>query len=162
MRRIVKKLGCSVAGPYTHFKSQDEILGSLIERGEQELTTDLKRARDAGGEIFDMLKRIAVTYRDFARNNRELHKLMFHIPGSERVFRSATESYRVYLDALRQGVKSGRLKFSKKGYHGMARTMWAWLYGMIVLEMTGVIEQSQDYAFDEGFAVFQRLLEQGE
>lgn len=162
MRRIVKKLGCSVAGPYTHFKSQDDILSSLIERGERDLTGDLKRARDEGGEIFDMLKRIAVTYRDFARNNRELHKLMFHIPGSEKVFRSATASYRVYLDAIRQGVKTGRLKFTKKGYHAMAKTMWAWLYGVIVLEMTGVTEQGHNSAFDDGFAVFQRLLEQGE
>ncbi|HNE23110.1 MAG TPA: hypothetical protein PLG78_08075 [Leptospiraceae bacterium] len=40
--------------------------------------------------------------------------------------------------------------------------MWAWLYGLIVLEMTGVTTMNADEAIDEGFSFFQRLLEQGE
>jgi len=162
IRNIAKRLGCSVAGPYTYFKSHDEILSTLIEMGEEELTGDLRRAKAEGGDLYDVLLRLAVTYRDFARRNRELHQIMFNINGRYRVFRSATASYRAYLETIRMGVKSGQLKFSRKGYHALARTMWAWLYGLIVLEMTGVTAQSEGFAMEEGFSFFRRLLEQGE
>ncbi|MBL8018607.1 MAG: TetR/AcrR family transcriptional regulator [Leptospirales bacterium] len=161
LRNIVKRLGCSVAGPYTYFKSQDEILSTLIHMGEEELTSDLRNARALGGNRFEILRRLAGTYRDFARRNREMHKLMFNIHGHNRIFHSATASYRVYLETIRSGVKAGEFKFSRQGYHALARTMWAWIYGMIVLEMTGVTAESEAVV-DEGFAFFRKLLEQGE
>ena len=162
LRSIVKRLGCSVAGPYTYFAGQDEIISTLIQKGEEELTGDLKRAGQKGGDLFEILRRLAATYMTFARRNRELHKLMFNINGHKRIFPSATASYRAYIETIRGGVKSSRLHFSRKGYHAIARTMWAWLYGLIVLEMTGVTTMNADEAIDEGFSFFQRLLEQGE
>lgn len=162
MRHIAVRLGCSVAGPYSHFKSQDDILRRLIERGEEELTSDLRKARAKAGDIFETLQSLAFTYIHFASRNRELHKLMFNIEGHRRVFKFTTSSYRVYLETIRDGVKQGTLHFSRKRYHALARTMWAWLYGMIVLDMTGVSGLDAEAGIEEGYYFFRKLLKDGE
>lgn len=48
MRKIAEKLNCSVASPYSHFTSQEEIIQVLIAKGETELTQLLRNAQKNG------------------------------------------------------------------------------------------------------------------
>lgn len=168
MREIAKELNCSVASPYAYFESRDEIIKELISNGEKILTTDLNLAVSKNPDIFSQLKAIAYTYWNFAVANRELHKLMFDTLGSKggyrKIFTYLPTSYRVFLSTLRSGVKNGSIRFSRKGYHAIARTIWAWMYGLLVLEMTGMLrKRSQaNHPIEEGILFFHHILREGE
>jgi len=164
MRRIASQLGCSVAGPYFYFENQDEIIRALISEGEAWLTADLRKAQASSQDVYDQLRAIAQTYWTFASNHRELHKLIFNVGGHRKVFAVISSSYRVYMETLRRGVKEGKIKFSLRNYHGIARTMWAWIYGLIVLELTGMLQRRKEDSdpVAEGMNYFARLLKEGE
>lgn len=165
MRNIAAKLGCSVAGPYSHFTNQEEILHALIVEGESWLTADLRRAQASSTDIFEQLKAIGQTYWNFANKNRELHKLIFNVGGHRKIFAIMSPSYRVFLETMRRGVKSGDIKYTRRGYHALARTIWAWIYGLIVLELTGMLVHHHSEASNpmhEGMTFFLKLLREGE
>ncbi|MCB1327015.1 MAG: TetR/AcrR family transcriptional regulator [Spirochaetales bacterium] len=163
MRRIAARLGCSVASPYAHFANQEEIVRTLIVQGEARLTGDLKAAIGRSSDVYEQLEAIARTYWDFARANRELHKLMFNVGGGptyRRVFPSLPTSYRVFLDTIRRGILSGAIRHDRRAYRSIARTMWAWMFGIIVLEMTDMLRsprQGED-PIDEGIRLFMHML----
>ncbi|MCB1168458.1 MAG: TetR/AcrR family transcriptional regulator, partial [Leptospiraceae bacterium] len=143
MRNIARKLGCSVASPYAYFKSQEDIVRTLIIQGEADLTDRLQKARRSSNDVFEQLTAIAYTYWDFATENRELHRVMFGttMGGAtyRRVFPSLPTSYRVYLEALRYASQTGAIPHGRDQYRAIARTMWAWMFGVITLEMTDMV-----------------------
>lgn len=165
MRNIAHRLSCSVASPYAHFENQEEMIKELIKVGEAHLTSALKDAQSSSEDVFEQLNAIAQTYWSFSVNNRELHKLMFNMNGNayRKVFQSLPTSYRVFLETLRNGVVSGKIPYTRNGYRAIARTMWAWMYGLIVLEMTGMLRKRtlSDDPVGEGIAFFTVLLRQG-
>lgn len=70
MRHIAKKLKCSVASPYKHFESQEDIIRHLILEGERRLTTDLKSAQDHSQDVYGQLASIAQAYWNFSNQNK--------------------------------------------------------------------------------------------
>ncbi|MCB1322309.1 MAG: TetR/AcrR family transcriptional regulator [Leptospiraceae bacterium] len=166
MRHIADRLGCSVASPYAYFKSQEEIVRTLIIQGEHDLTARLRRAQRSSEDIFEQLTAIAYTYWDFATENRELHRVMFGtgMGGAtyRRVFPSLPTSYRVYLETLRRGSQSGAIPHNRTQYRAIARTMWAWMFGVITLEMTDMLRAAPgDHPIEEGIRLFIALLRSG-
>ena len=164
MRRIAARLSCSVASPYAHFSSQEEIITSLIVHGERKLTSDLKVARASSDDVFGQLRAIAQAYWSFACDNRELHKLMFNMGVMYRkVFTSLPTSYRVFLETIRKGTVSGAIPFEVKRYPSIARTMWSWMYGLILLEMTGMLKlRHGEDPIEEGIQLFTKMLRRGD
>jgi len=166
MRRIASQLNCSVASPYAHFKNQQEIIQQLISIGERKLTEDLRSAKSRHTDVFNQLSAIAHTYWDFATANRELHKLMFNQLKNKnsKLFTYTPASYRVFLDTLRRGFKSGQIPFSKRKYHAIARTMWAWIYGLIVLDLTDAFSfhDIDSDPVEDGIIFFQEFLKKGD
>ena len=166
MRHIASKLGCSVASPYAYFKSQEEIVRTLIIRGEEELTGRLRKARTSSSDVFEQLTAIALTYWDFATENRELHRVMFgsNMGGAtyRRVFPSLPTSYRVYLETLRYASQSRAIPHRRDQYRAIARTMWAWMFGVITLEMTDMVHAGPgEHPIEEGIRIFTALLRSG-
>ena len=166
MRRIASRLGCSVASPYAYFESQGELVKVLIIDGEQDLTGRLAKARESSDDVFEQLEAIAYTYWRFAHENRELHKLMFNMGGGKLyrdVFTSLPTSYRVFLETIRAGIQSGEIAYPLKDYSGIARTMWSWMFGLILTEMTGMLRQRKgDDPIEEGIRYFSVMLRQGD
>lgn len=148
MRRIASVLKCSVASPYAYFENREEIIKELILSGERKLTSDLKNARDAttDTDAYGRLIAVAHTYWNFAVENKELHKLMVNQRGGfiRTVFGSLPTSYRVYLDTVRSVFKSKNISTRHLKYSSVARTMWAWIYGLIVLEMNDMLKVKKD------------------
>lgn len=166
MRNIAQKMGCSVASPYAYFQSREEIIQALILLGEKTLTSQLEAARNSSNDVYVQLDKIARAYWDFSRENRELHKLMFNsISGKlyRQTFPSLPTSYRVFLDTIRQGIRSGEIKFNRSNYHAIARTLWSWMYGLIVLDMNDIMRKKKSFdPIQEGIQLFQLLLRRGE
>ncbi len=165
MRRIAQVLQCSVASPYAYFESQEAIIQVLVRKGEAHLTSMLREAIAGTLEdtVFVQLEAIARTYWRFATENRELHKLMNNMGIYGKTFKSAPTSYRVFLETLHRGIKSGEIRYPKERYRQIASTMWAWIYGVLVLEMNDLLRNSE--ALDpigSGIALFQEMLQRGE
>lgn len=163
MRRIADRLHCSVASPYAYFKSQEEIVKSLIELGEQSLTAELKSVESRHLKTVEKLEAIARTYWDFARENKELHKIMFNMYHGQlhrKALPILPTSYRVYLEAIREGFRTGEFAHKREEYPAIARTMWAWIYGLIMLDLTGMLKKRRGGKdpFDEGIRYFRDLL----
>ena len=159
MRRIASVLKCSVASPYAYFENREEIIKELILSGERKLTMDLKNAREAitSEDVYARLIAVAHTYWNFAVENKELHKLMVNQRGGflSTVFGSLPTSYRVYLDTVRSLFKAKEISTRNLKYSAVARTMWAWIYGLIVLEMNGMIKVKKDQdIIKEGVELF--------
>ncbi len=169
MRSIAKNLKCSVASPYNHFKNQDEIIQALIQEGEEKLAKDLLVARKKSNIIYTQLLEIARTYWNFATANRELHKLMFSNlnkskkGASRKVINTVPKSYRIFLETLRAGFKSGAIPVPRKEFHGIVRTMWSWIYGLIILELTGLLNRRANSTdpIEEGVSIFSQALKIG-
>lgn len=165
MRHIAKKLKCSVASPYAHFQNQEEIASELVKLGEKKLTSDLRFARAKSEDVFEQLSLLAHTYWDFSTENRELHKLMMNMGGNfyKRTFITQPTSYRLFLNTIYRGMRSGAIKYPKDKYSSIARTMWSWLYGLIVLEMSGVLIMKDGRDFiEEGIDLFIKVLKQSD
>ncbi len=165
MRRISDRLECSIASPYAYFEGIDAIIRILILEGERELTDMLKKARAQSDEVFQQLKDIAHTYWSFSTSNRELHKLMFNgsVSLHRQAFPTLPTAYRVFLDTIRRGIQRGDIRFHRSRYRAVARTMWAWIYGIIVLEMSDVLRTGHSTApLEEGIELFSILLKTGD
>lgn len=162
MRRIAEKLDCSVASPYSHFKSQQDIIKIIISQGEAQLTETLRASRLNGKNSYEKLTLIARAYYDFSGNNQELHKVMFntvHGHMHRKAFPKLPTSYRVFLETIRAGVRSGEFKIKEEDYPSLARTMYSWMYGIIVLDMTGMLKKRGiGDPLDEGFLFFRKIL----
>lgn len=166
MRRVAEKLGCSVASPYAHFENQEEILRILVVEGERKLTSDLRAAQASSDDIYLQLDAIAHGYWHFATENRELHRLMFSASGGKlyrRSFPTLPTSYRVFLETIRHGISSGGIPHPRKSYPGIARTMWAWMYGLIVLDLNGMVRHARGAdPVEEGIVMFVKMLKSGD
>lgn len=166
MRRVAERLGCSVASPYAHFENQEEIMRILVMNGEKRLTSDLRGAQESSTDVYTQLDAIAHAYWDFASKNRELHRLMFSASGGKlyrRSFPTLPTSYRVFLETIRRGISSGAIPYSRKAYPPIARTMWSWMYGLIVLDLNGMIRHAKGTdPVNEGIQLFTKLLKSGE
>lgn len=160
MRHIAKRLKCSVASPYAHFKSREEIIGELFRIGENDLTTELRQAQASSPDVYEQLSAIARTYWKFSRENGAMHKLMYMSSGKmyRKFFPSLPTSYRVFLETVRAGFRSGAFGHRSRTYSAIARTMWAWMYGLIVLDMNGMLREKSGDPIAEGITFFHVLL----
>lgn len=166
MRRVAEKLGCSVASPYAHFENQEEIMRELIMNGERILTSDLKNAQASSVDVYIQLDAIAHAYWNFASDNRQLHRLMFSAAGGKlyrKSFPTLPTSYRVFLETIRLGIASGAIPYTRRSYPAIARTMWAWMYGLIVLELNDMVRHKHGAdPVEEGIGFFTKMLKSGE
>ncbi|TGM72125.1 TetR/AcrR family transcriptional regulator [Leptospira mtsangambouensis] len=169
MRKIANRLGCSVASPYSYYESQIDLVQDLIKSGEDELLSMLKKASAEveTNSAFQQLAAIARAYFNFASNNRELHKVMFvtDYGGVHRkAFPQLPKSYRFFLETVRIGFESGEIPYPKNEYPAIARLMWSWMYGVIVLDMTGMLRKRKGSGnpIEEGISYFQKLLSKKE
>lgn len=165
MRRIAQVLKCSVASPYAYFESQEAIIQVLIRKGERHLTAMLREAEKAtlNDSIYVQLEAIARTYWRFATENRELHKLMINMGIYRKTFLTIPTSYRVFLETLRRGINSGEIRYPRSRYRAIAGTMWAWIYGVLVLEMNDLLRSTPGLdPIGSGIRLFQEMLQKGE
>ena len=160
MRRIAKSLKCSVASPYAHFTNQEEIIDALLQKGAEELTNELIKARKTTDDVFEQLHTMAHTFRKFAYENKSLHQLMFY---SGTAFKKKSfyipATYRVFLKSIRFGIIKQFRVLRTQEYFAVSRMLWSWLYGVLVLEMTDVfnpIEKTYN-PIDEGAIIFKIL-----
>ncbi|HMY66809.1 MAG TPA: TetR/AcrR family transcriptional regulator [Leptospiraceae bacterium] len=157
---ISKKMKCSIASPYVYFKNRDEILNVLLHREEEELVRNMKNALKTSEDVFEQLEAVAQAFWKFTIRNKSLHQILFRVNnGLHRKHFFAPRSYRIFLGTVKKLSRQNRI--SKKEYYALVRTMWAWMYGVLVLKTTGLLEKTES-GFDHvqaGMDIFRKSVQ---
>lgn len=157
---ISKKMKCSIASPYVYFKNRDEILNVLLHREEENLVRNMKKAKKSSEDIFVQLEAVAQSFWKFTIRNKSLHLILFQVNnGLHRKHFFAPRSYRIFLGTVKK--LSRQHGIAKNEYHALVRTMWAWMYGVLVLQTTGLLEKTES-GFDhiqEGIEIFRKSVQ---
>jgi AcrR family transcriptional regulator len=117
MRRIADRVGIRAASIYKHFPSKEALEAAMISLG-------FERQADAFERSEDGLDAIAASYRDFARHNPHLYRLM-----TERALNR---------ELLTPGVEAraaAPVIAASGGDTDLARAAWALAHGMTILEL---------------------------
>lgn len=163
MRMIAKELNSSVGSTYNYFENQEKIIQTLLHRGEKKLFSDVLLAKKKAKDNEDELILIAYAYWNFAIENIELHRLMFSVGGGQhkKLF-TQPNSYKIFLKSIYSYIKKKKSKKVKLNeYKSFARMVWSWMYGLLVLNMTGVLGKgTASYnPIEDGMNFFKRLID---
>lgn len=134
VRRLAKRLSCSSAALYSHFENVEALVNAMIRVSEKRLSRRLRQARLGAKHSVDQLSVIARAYWNYALENPELHRLLYRKTKS-----TMAPAYRVYMTTLRRGVRIGEVRLTHEEAAALGRTMFAWLYGLVTMELMGVM-----------------------
>ena len=78
-------------------------------------------------------------------------------------FPSLPTSYRVFLETIRRGMQNGEIVSDRRHYRAIAQTMWAWMYGLLVLEMGDMLRTPRGHdPIEAGIEMFRLMLQRGD
>jgi AcrR family transcriptional regulator len=122
MRRLGEAVGIRAPSLYKHFPDKAAVEIALIEDGFAEIA---ERFKDATAKGEDSLVVLATAYRTFAREQPHLYRLMTAGP--------------LPRERLRPGVEARAAApiVQAVGDPNVARAVWAFAHGMVILELDG-------------------------
>ena len=143
MRRLADRLGIRAPSLYKHFADKAAVEAAVISDGFAELADAFERRATA--DAADPLRALATAYREFARTQPHLYRLM-----TERPLPRAE---------LPPGIEDRAalpLHEALGGDADLARAAWAFAHGMTNLELNGRFPENADLdaAWDRGLAAF--------
>lgn len=155
VRRIATELQCSVSALYSHFASIDEIVNAMVVHTEEKLARNLRRARRGLASFMEQLSAIARGYWQFALEHPEVHRLMYR-----KSSQGLPHAYKVYAETFQLGRSAGEFPYSRREISKIARIMFAWLYGLISMELMGIsnIEKRGAREIEDGMRYFASIL----
>lgn len=149
-RRLAREVGASTMAVYHYFGGMPQLLTTVIEEGFRRLDARLAQVAATDDPVVD-LGRLALAYREVARENPHLYDVMFGLsaPGGHRpeeheqsdADKGADEpsvSQRAYghlVAATERTVRSGRIREAEPAH--VAAQLWSLLHGYVTLELSG-------------------------
>jgi AcrR family transcriptional regulator len=145
MRRLAEKLGVRAPSLYKHFPDKRALEYALIEIGFAEFAAAFEGDRTRGEARLASVGRL---YRAYALAHPHLYRLMTEHPLDR--------------SRIRAGVEERAANVVIDGFDGdehTARALWAFMHGMVVLELNGRFPARADLdrAWDRGLAAFRSL-----
>lgn len=141
MRRLADAVGIRAPSLYKHFPDKAAVEIALIDDGFAEVAECFERALVKGE---DSLQEIATAYRAFARAHPHLYRLMTSGP--------------LPRERLRPGVEARAAApiVRAVGDPDLARAVWAFIHGMVILELSGRFpaDADLDAAWSAGLTAF--------
>ena len=141
MRRLAEAVGIRAPSLYRHFPDKAAVEIALIDDGFEEIAG---RFAAAVGNGESSLPELATTYRTFALAHPHLYRLMTAGP--------------LPRDRLRPGVEARAAApfVQAVGDADLARAVWAFAHGMVILELAGRFppDADLDAAWSAGLAAF--------
>jgi AcrR family transcriptional regulator len=138
MRGIAERVGIRAASIYKHFPNKEALEAAMISEG-------FERQAEAFERAGDELAALAGAYRDFARANPHLYRLMTERPLNRELLAPGVEA-RAAAPVVAAAGGDGNL----------ARAAWAFAHGMTILELNGRFPPGADLdaAWARGLAAF--------
>jgi AcrR family transcriptional regulator len=138
MRKIADRVGIRAASIYKHFPNKEALEAAMISVGFARQAAEFERA-DGG------LAGLAAVYRDFARRNPHLYRLMTERPLNRELLTPGAEA------------RAAAPVIAASGGDGdLARAAWAFAHGMTILELNDRFPPGADLdeAWSRGLAAF--------
>lgn len=142
MRAIGRKVGCSAAAIYRHFRNKREIMDALRHEGFERMLLVLQ------GELLstdpcERLVQLGKGYVRFATNNPESFALMYNLAGQvpEEDFVGVPEpkeSYEYFMNVVDESVRSGRL--GENSTETVMLSIWTVVHGLSCLINCGRLQ----------------------
>lgn len=137
IRKIADAIEYSVPVVYDHFENKEAILSVFSKEGFRLLASDLKKAKNRHDEPAKQLEAIALSYWNFAFENKEYYQLMFGLgmPTCESV-RSVPELMDFFeviystIERLIPDNSRGAEMISFK-----AKSLWSTIHGLVSINM---------------------------
>jgi len=120
MRRLGERVGMRAPSIYEHFRDKQALVAALISVGFEEQADLFDRAAESA----DPLQALATAYRDFARRQPHMYRLLTEQP--------------LRRDLLVPGVEEAAALPLLRAVGGdveRARAVWAFAHGMVILEL---------------------------
>ncbi|MEV0700915.1 TetR/AcrR family transcriptional regulator [Saccharopolyspora sp. NPDC050389] len=158
-RRLAREIGTSTMAVYYHFGGMPQLLSEVALVGFRRLDARLGAVPVTDDPVADIC-RLALTYRDVARENPHLYDLMFglsapegHRPdpsphqvgdqNADGVFEAeAANAYRHLVDASERAMLASRIREDDPAT--IAAQLWSLLHGYVTLELAGHFDHLTD------------------
>lgn len=137
-RAVAAVLGTSTQPIFSHYKTMNELKLDVISAADAEYQAYLGRAMKAGK--YPVYKASGMGYIRFAREERELFKLLFMRDRSEEVITEDHEQIRPILDIIKTNMG-----LSEQDAFRFHLEMWIYVHGIATMTATSYLE------FDEEF-----------
>ena len=141
MRRLADAVGIRAPSLYKHFSDKAAVEIALIDDGFEEIAERFEAAAANGG---NSLAELATAYRAFALAHPHLYRLMTAGPLPRKYLRPGVEA------------RAAAPIVQAVGDPDLARAVWAFAHGMVILELDGRFpaDADLDAAWARGLAAF--------
>lgn len=136
-RIIAARLGCSTQPVFSNFSSMDELRSSVVGEAERLYNEYIENALSS--DIFPKYKSAGMGYIEFARNERELFKLLFMRDRKNEVIPKTTEE----LESMAALVKANT-SLSLDDARLFHIEMWVFVHGIASMIATRYLELDSD------------------
>lgn len=151
MRAVAEAIGYSAASLYEYFGSKQELLAALFFAGAEGLAGRMESAMAELAPSAPAVERISAVgraYRDYALANPDLYLMIFSHPTEPEHLAYASDAealrhapaFSGLVSLVSAGVESGELRDDDP--LTMAVTLWSYVHGFVMLELTGQIPGS--------------------
>lgn len=163
MRAVARDIGYSPAALYEYFPSKAVLCQSLFFDGANGLSGWMRAVTESfpadapGGDITAAM---ALAYRSYALQNRELYLLVFANPVPDYVpddedRRKAADGFELLTGAILKGAEQGDMDVENPVSSAIAA--WAVVHGFVMLEIAGYLNR---HAKEDSDQLFQDVLAQ--
>lgn len=168
MRAVANAVGYSPGAIYEYFGSKAEILEAMYFQGTQGLEGRTRQVLEAAGPHASPGDRVGMAgraYRSFALDHPELYLLIFSVPKSgveslphdERAEEDA--SFGSLVEMLRDAIERGEVAGNEP--EQMAASLWAFVHGFVMLEITGRLPNDPPGLTEQLFETGLQMLDLG-
>lgn len=132
---LARRLGVSTAAPYRHFADRDALINCLCVEGYREFGAALDEAYSSTDDPRARVTALGVAYLRFAREHRAVFGLMFAARGAP-VADAGAPTFEPLVRAV-VAAQTAELLPPDLDPRVVARTLWATLHGLAVLDQRG-------------------------
>lgn len=136
-RRVANLLGCSTQPVFSNFATM-EALHSAVRQAANELYQSFLRSDMAGGK-YPAYKASGMAYIRFAREERELFKMLFMCDRSGQTIPEDRESIRLLLELIQQN-----LHIDEDAACRFHMEMWIYVHGIATMIATAYLDWDED------------------
>lgn len=166
MRAVAKAIGYSPGALYEYFGSKREILEALYFQGAQGLdgrTRQVVEAAGPGASPSDRMGMAGRAYRSFALEHPDLYLLIFSVRQEPAGILpddcESGESFGSLVEILREAKERGEIIGGSP--EELAASLWAFVHGFVMLEITGRLPNDPPGTTDRLFETGLTLLGEG-